>query len=285
MFYYLTGKYSDAVIVHEEHLRQQLSKWVETAKISVISHGLSLERQKKGKDMLRKSLGFSNEDFVLLMFGYLTWYKGTDWIIKKVKKLKKVHPDLNIKLIVAGGASATLKNKPHYKKFLKKLELLSRKGDGVVKMTGYVLEKDLSIYFTAADLVVLPYRIMMSASGPLSFALRFGKPFVISEALAKAFKNPDIRFVLTRLEMNARDFTFSLKGDDFEALVLKLRKERKALAKIMKVSSDLRTLRKWENIVKEYDFTLDRASQLAALARIRGAVIPKLVRPLILLVQ
>lgn len=285
LFYYLVGKFSDAIIVHEERLKETLSRWVDLGKISVVSHGLYLERRKRDREKIRKSLGFKKKDFVLLLFGYITWYKGTDWIIEKVKKLAKVHPELNVKLIVAGGRSATLKNKSHYKAFLKRVENLARKSNKSVLMTGFVPDKEVAIYFTAADLVALPYRAMMSASGPLSFALRFKKPFIVSGALSAVFKNPDFRFVLSRLNSDPKDFIFSLRGDNFEEKIAKMVKDQQVLERIAKVAGDLRMVRQWGNIVGEYNLVIDRTSQQAALARIRGAIVPRLTRPLRLFVQ
>ncbi|MFV1916988.1 MAG: glycosyltransferase [Patescibacteria group bacterium] len=285
LFYYFVGKFSDAIIVHEERLKETLSEWVDLGKISVVSHGLYLERQKKGRDEIRKSLGLKNNDFALLMFGYITWYKGTDWIINKVKEIVKKHPELRLKLIVAGGKSATLKNKSHYKTFLRKVENLVEKDNKQILMTGFVPDADVAKYYTAADLVVLPYRAMMSASGPLSFALRFNKPYLVSEALSYAFKNPDVRFVLSRLNLDSRDFVFSLQKNDFEEKITQIVKDRKILKRIGGVTSDLRVVRQWRNIVGEYNLVLTKASKRAVPARIRGVVIPKLMRPLRLFVQ
>jgi glycosyltransferase involved in cell wall biosynthesis len=219
------------------------------------------------------------------MFGYITWYKGTDWIINKVKEVVKKHPELRLKLIVAGGRSATLKNKSHYKTFLRKVENLVEKDNKQILMTGFVPDADVAKYYTAADLAVLPYRAMMSASGPLSFALRFNKPYVVSEALSYVFKNPDVKLVLSRLNLDSRDFVFSLQKNDFEEKIAQIVKNRKILKKIGRVTTDLRVVRQWRNIVGEYNLVLTKASQQAAPARIRGVVIPKLMHPLRLIIQ
>ena len=279
MFYYLMGKFSDAIIVHEEWLKDTLSKWVDDSKIHVVSHGLYLERQVRGRNKIRSELGFSKNDLVLLMFGYITWYKGTDWIIKKVNEIVKKRPDLNLKLIVAGGNSATLKNKPHYKAFVKKVNKLVGKRNKKILMTGFVPDEDVAKYFTACDVVVLPYRFMMSASGPLSFALRFNKPFMVSEILSNAFKNPDIKFALSRLKMDKNNFIFGLRGDEFNEKIGKMVFDKNILGGFKKVTSDLRILRQWGNIVYEYDSVMAKAWARSFAVKKRGAVISALFKP------
>jgi len=58
---------------------------------------------------------------------------------------------------------------------------------------GFLDEKDLPVYFGAADLVVLPYRTFMSSSGPLSLAQAMGKPFILSEEAARVLKTQDFK--------------------------------------------------------------------------------------------
>jgi glycosyltransferase involved in cell wall biosynthesis len=282
-FYLLTGKFADALIVHEQFLKETLGKWVDTRKINVVSHGLYLEKPRFSKVKVREILNLGKNDFVLLMFGYITWYKGTDWVIEKVKKLAKEKPQFKIKLIVAGGQSATLKNKAHYKRFLSKVKKIGQ--DRNIIMTGFVPDNEVSDYFAAADLVVLPYRAMMSASGPLSFALSFSRPFIASNVLSSAFKNPDMKQSLAKGNLNHQDFIFNLKGNSFKNMITQMAKDNKALNKLNLLTRNLRSLRSWDNIVSEYSLVIGKATQKGAFAKIRGAVLPRLIRPLRIFVQ
>jgi glycosyltransferase involved in cell wall biosynthesis len=251
-FYRLLGLFSKNIIVHEDILKTRLAKWVREDKIEVISHGLNLERS-KNKTLSRKELGIKEDEFVILLFGYITWYKGSDWLIQKIAKLAKTKPDLKLKLIVAGGESATLNSKAHYRAFVKKVKKMAQIYKDSVVLTGFVPEREVALYFSACDLAVLPYRAMMSASGPLSFALRFAKPFIVSNTLASAFDNPDVKKVLASTGIDAKDLVFSLKGKSFNNLITRLAGNRGELKRISLLSKKLRSLRTWESIVAQYD--------------------------------
>ena len=138
LFYIGIGLFSKSVIVHEEALKSKLAKWVDVKKIFVVSHGLSLAKNAGLRQQYRRKLGFNDKDFVLLMFGYIAWYKGVDWLIKKVAAISKKYPNANIKLLIAGGPSATLKSKAHYRRYLSKVDKLVNKNGKCVKAVGYV---------------------------------------------------------------------------------------------------------------------------------------------------
>lgn len=257
LFYKALGIISDKIIVHEKILKNRLKMWVNEYKISVISHGLLPEEPAVDRDKIRDELGYKQEDFVLLMFGYITWYKGVDWIARKVARLAKTKPELNLKLIIAGGESATLNSKKHYREFVKKVEDIAKKSGSAITITGFVPEDKVKNYYLAADLVVLPYRTMMSASGPLSFALRFKKPFVISEALLDAMQNEDVQYTFSKFKLKPENISFKLNGASFTNMIKMVVKNPSKLAEMTKVSAELANLRSWENIVFEYDRVLD----------------------------
>lgn len=258
-FYVLLGLSAKAIIVHEETLKTRLSKYVSADKIDVISHGMALAKRNNTKRTnYRQKLGIKENDFVLLMFGYLTWYKGTDWIIKQVGELGKSQK--NIKLIVAGGESATLKSKPHYRKFVQKVKRLAQKYDKNIIMTGFVPEEEVQSIFEASDLVVLPYRTMMSASGPLSFALKYKKPYILSNVLEDSFKNPDSKYALEKSDLSQNKLSFTLSKDAFEKRLDCFTTKGEDYKRAIKYVSILRKLRAWENIVFDYEKAIKKSS-------------------------
>ena len=274
-FYVGLGMFSNAIIVHEETLKDRLARWVPKDKIFVVSHGLSINGVRgDSREKIRKSLGIKESDFVLLTFGYIAWYKGVDWLIKKVGEMVKTNP--NLKLIVAGGPSATLQSKAHYRRYLAKVSDLAQKYSKNVIMTGFVPDGDVYKYFRASDLSVLPYRAMMSASGPLSFALKFRKPFVISKVLKEAYRNPDMQTSFEVSGTKIEDITFGFGDNSFEKIV-KNYSNKSRLQKIKVLSSSLRRLRSWENIVLEYEkviWGIPEYSIIGALKRI-GSKLPR----------
>lgn len=260
-FYVLLGMFSNSIIVHEEILKTRLSKWVNSSKIYVVSHGLETNLTSgKSRKTIRKELGYKNNDFVLLVFGYIAWYKGVDWLIKKVFTMNQKYPNKNIKLIVAGGASATLKSKAHYRKYLAKVESLINENKKIIKATGFVPENDVYKYFSACDLVVLPYRAMMSASGPLSFALKYKKPFMISDTLKSSFENNDFSRALEKSGINKEDISFALTKTNFDNKLLGVVENGKLVNRMVLLSSILRQLRSWENIALEYETVIGKKS-------------------------
>lgn len=257
-FYRMLGIHSNSIIVHEDILKKRLSKWVKEEKIEIISHGLSLSSRNNNKAKLREEMGIGKDDLVLLMFGYITWYKGTDWMIDKLSEVQKAVGDRKVHLIVAGGKSATLSEKKHYTRFVQKVDRLAKKNSDSVTMTGFVPENKVRDYFSVSDLMVLPYRAMMSASGPLSFALRFSVPFVISSTLNEAYNNPDFLTVLQRNDVKKSDFSFSMRNGDFGKLIAKYSADEEFRLSLKRVSEDLRQERKWRRIVDKYSFVIEK---------------------------
>jgi glycosyltransferase involved in cell wall biosynthesis len=283
-FYRLTGLFVNHIIVHEQFLKKELTQWVNPEKITVISHGMDLEKPiMRYRKNARIKFGYTKNDFVVLLFGYINWYKGTDWIIKRIGNLYQRNPKLNIKLLVAGGPSVTLESKSHYRRFLAKVEDLAATYNKSVTMAGFVAENDVKKYFAAADLVVLPYRVMISASGPLSFALRFNRPLLLSEKLNHAFDNADAATVLKSINAKPEDFTFNMQGQGFNKRLTLLAKDKKKLANLNKYPKHLRYLRRWENIVIQYSRVIDNNLNTVPVFKLTRGLIELAPAPLMLM--
>ena len=52
-----------------------------------------------------------------------------------------------------------------------------------ISMTGFVPEENISNYYSVADLCMIPYREFISSSGPLSLALSYQRPVILSKEL------------------------------------------------------------------------------------------------------
>ncbi|PIS14576.1 hypothetical protein COT64_01855 [Candidatus Shapirobacteria bacterium CG09_land_8_20_14_0_10_39_12] len=188
LYYYLLAINSNKIVVLEPAFKRRLQAiGIKDDKVSVIRLGVDRNLIATKKEIAMRELGIEKNEFVILVFGFLAWYKGSDLIAEAFTKLIQKYPSKKIKLILAGGESLTQKQKPHYQKYVKNLYSLAAKNSRIT-ITGFVPEQKLKKYFGAADLVVLPYRAFMSSSAVLSLTLSFGKPLIISEELKGWFE-------------------------------------------------------------------------------------------------
>jgi hypothetical protein len=76
--------------------------------------------------------------------------------------------------------------------------------------TGFVPDEKVYLYYSAADLVVMPYEVFMSASGPFSRALAHQKPIILSEKLKDYTKSEDFKTAMQKAQVTQSDLYFSL---------------------------------------------------------------------------
>jgi glycosyltransferase involved in cell wall biosynthesis len=172
-------KLSTCTIVHENKLKEILQDEYKcnSSKIQVIPHGIE-EREDSFESVRAKwRLAFQDKK-VVLFFGYLTGYKGIELLIEAFDHLD----DKDAVLIIAGGEHPRLKEDESYRKYIASLKKKAIDTGRNIIFTGFVPEEKIAIYFSAADVVVCPYTVFMSSSGPLSLSLAYAKPFLVSES-------------------------------------------------------------------------------------------------------
>lgn len=221
IYYRLMLLCSKNIIVFEQILKNRLLKiGANGKKISVIPHGIIKfkPRINKSKDELKKELGYNKGDFVIVVFGYVTWYKGTDWLVNTVNRITKQNNKRYLKLIVAGGPSATLKHKKHYERFYKKIKATIDNNTNIL-LTGFILDEDIERYYKVADLLLFPYRVLMSSSGPLSWALVYEVPFAISENIIGYLKTNDAKKLFGKHLTHPDQLVFKLELDSLQKLI------------------------------------------------------------------
>lgn len=253
LFYKTVSLFSNKIVVFEEELKQTLRQLTSEEKIEVLPLSVS-SKLSISKYNAKKRLGFSKDDFVILVFGFVNWYKGSDWLAKTIAKNKPK----KVKLVLAGGQNPTLKNKKYYQNFYQKIACLADKNPNI-KLTGFVPDEKIKLYFSAADLVALPYRVFMSASGPLSFALSYKKPVVFSNRLSAYFKSEDFSLAASSLNLTKQDLFFPLTTKGFLSLVQKTKADKDFYAKLKKFSTTLGDYRKEKVVMRKYRQLLDNA--------------------------
>ncbi len=118
-----------------------------------------------------KKLNLSNDYSYLLFFGFIRAYKGLDLLLEAFadKRLR----NRKLKLIVAGEFYES--DEP-YKKIIMNNDI----GNDVLLFDRYIKEDEVASFFSAADLVVQPYK-SATQSGVTQIAFHFEKPMLVTD--------------------------------------------------------------------------------------------------------
>lgn len=259
-FIFLTFPASKVVVLEEE-FKQRLSTLIGNTKIAVIPHGVDMNIKKADPLLSRKSLGISKNDFVILVFGYVTWYKGVDFLLDSFKNISILN-GRRIKLLVAGGPSFTQRDKKHYKNYFSKLLAKLKHAPNVI-YTDFIKEEDFGKIFASSDLVVLPYRVFMSSSGPLSLALSQSKPFLLSRNLQAIEKSFDFKTALETSGVKKDNIFFAMENEDLLSKV-KASMNPSSMEKMINFSNILAGKRSFGNLASIYDRILTEREALSA---------------------
>jgi glycosyltransferase involved in cell wall biosynthesis len=231
----------DKVVVLDRALEERIKKFVIDSKI--IYTPIWVENVKREINMkeARKKLGLKLNEKIILYFGFISWYKGADWVVSEFSKYIKVNTGEKIRLILAGGQAYSLKDRAYYKKYFNNIENLVAENKKI-SLTGFVPESLIGTYFRASDLVVLPYRGMIGASGTLNHVLKYRKPFMLSFKMEKALENREVVSALVDSGVKIEDIVFGHSEKGMERIV-KTAKDLKKMERLKLVS---------ENLAKKY---------------------------------
>ncbi len=115
----------------------------------------------------RAKLGLSDDEPVVLFFGFVRRYKGLRHLLKALPAVREQMP---VRLLVVGEFWEDARP---YHDLVRQLGL----GDAVQFYSEYVPNEELAVYFSAADVVVLPY-LEATQSGVAQIALGFETPVI-----------------------------------------------------------------------------------------------------------
>jgi glycosyltransferase involved in cell wall biosynthesis len=165
---------SAAFVVHSAPVKEQAINTfhLREDRVFVIPHGVYDNYYRDNpRETSKKELGIGKE-FVVLYFGLIRKYKGIPCLIEAFNRLP---PSIasNSRLIIAGedwgdekGLDLMVRSSPYAKQIIFKPE--------------FVPESSVAGYFSAADVVALPY-LRTSGSGVASLAMAYGKPIIVSD--------------------------------------------------------------------------------------------------------
>lgn len=242
-FYSMLDRATNGVIVLEDFLKDHLSKYIPAEKIYCIPHGVDTSLKTPSKSHSREELHLPKDAFVVLFFGYVNWFKGADLFAKFYANVSQLLGKQAI-FIMAGGESATMRRHGYYRKFYAET-LKTVNGAKSMTLTGYVPQKKLGKYFAASDIVVMPYRHLMTASGVLSLILSYKKPFLVGKPIKDMFESDDFREAFRKARLSSRDVAFGMNSASCVAAtekVLKngLKRKMRNVAATMRQKRDYR---------------------------------------------
>lgn len=247
IFYRALGSIVNNVIVFENALKKSLLPYITAKKIHVLSLPVEQKNTLPIKTAKRR-LGISTKEFAVLLFGYINEYKGIDFAINAFKKSRIK----NIRLLIAGGKNPYLKKRKYYQAFYSNIvdEAQSKK---TISYFDFVPDKKVSMFYSAADLVILPYRVFMSASGPFSLALSHRKPVVISSALKRYAESIDFQEAADESRLQNKELVFPLDQKRFLELINRIKNKRSLYKKLEMFSTRLGKKRDIEGILLKYE--------------------------------
>jgi glycosyltransferase involved in cell wall biosynthesis len=169
----------DKLIVHTETNKEQLLTdfSVDEHKVVIIPHGeysLAGISQEISEKLARSSLHLNDNDKVILYFGYIRKTKGIDILLKAFDRVAERFSDI---VLVISGSVIQGESFSEHRETINKLKCRSR----IKCFLKYVEHQDVPIFFTPADIVVLPYVQFHSQSGVLHLAQGFGKPVIATD--------------------------------------------------------------------------------------------------------
>jgi glycosyltransferase involved in cell wall biosynthesis len=118
--------------------------------------------------LAKKSLGLDGP--VMLFFGFVRQYKGLEYLIRAMPQVLR---SVQVKLLIVGEF---WEDKEPYLKTIEELRLQGH----IVVVDQYVPNEEVGLYFSAADVVVLPY-VDATQSAIVSLAYAFDKPVITTD--------------------------------------------------------------------------------------------------------
>ena len=194
----------DKIIVHAKSIKKEITRLfnVDKNKIYVVPHGsndLFFNHQNLSKKAARQVLSIPIEKRVILFFGSIRRYKGLEYLIEAFKDVRDGVG--NVMLLIAGqihdGEPAAFH---YYSNLIGQLACC----DDVMCINEYIPLEQVKNYFSAADVVVLPY-IQASQSGVLLSAYAAGRPVIVTDTggLSEVVENGRSGYVIPSKDVKA----------------------------------------------------------------------------------
>ena len=162
----------DGVIVMSENVKKsvaQINKNVKCEKIFLPI--LSDFNEPTSINEARKKLSYNKNKKIFLFFGLIRQYKGLDILLSAINNINKSLLD-DFECLIVGESYEKLSN---YKSIINE-DVINK----ITWITKYVSDKEASLYFSASDFIILPYK-SASQSGIIPMAYYYNKPVIASD--------------------------------------------------------------------------------------------------------
>ncbi len=184
----------DFFIVQSDAVERDLKTFLPHARYKKVAHPVyNIFGDLMDKQEARRQLGIT-EERVLLFFGYIRAYKGLHVMLEAMAKLLK---ELDVRLLVVGEF---YDDKEKYMSQLHQLGLENH----VTVNSDYVPNDKVGVYFSAANVVMLPYT-SATQSGIAQIAYNFNKPVIATNVggLAEVVRDNVTGFVVPPADPDA----------------------------------------------------------------------------------
>ena len=227
----------DYFIIQSEAVKKDLLDFRPRANYKLVPHPVyEIFSTSHSRDEARKHFKLSTKENVILFFGYIRKYKGLQILIDA---MPSVLNQIKVKLIVAGEF---YDDEEPYRQQISRLQL----DDSVLVFDEYIPNEAVGLYYSAADVVVLPY-ISATQSGIIQIAYNYDKPVITTnvgglpevvaegktgfivpaenpQALARSivnfFKIPDRKKFAENIKEYKKQFSWDRMGEEIEGFWL-----------------------------------------------------------------
>lgn len=166
--YFIKG--CDAFVTMSKAVMNDLEKFTNTSHKKYLLHPLyTAFGEKIPKQEARLKLHLKQDDRIILFFGLIRKYKGLDLLIEAFSLLK-ANP--HNKLLIAGEF---YEDKQPYFDLISKYKLEEQ----IILLNQFIPNDDVKYYFSAADIVALPYR-SATQSGVTQVSFHFEVPTLVT---------------------------------------------------------------------------------------------------------
>lgn len=172
---FIVAHLSDSIIIHCETAKNNVLERFcikKADRVLVVNHGHYADyyQNSVSKTGARKVLGLTEDSLVFLFFGLIRPYKGVIELIESFLALDRKNFDMQ--LVIAG--------KSINDSFVEHVKSKAAKDKSIKLIPGFVPDDEIQKYMNACDVVVLPYRDVLT-SGAAILAMSFARACVVPQ--------------------------------------------------------------------------------------------------------